>query len=265
MARRDPFKRSESSTTVAVTDLARAEILRGELTPVELSFDYESIEETHRKRLRDTAVEIKLQLRRTAENIFRVGEALRWAKDVLEHGQFTRWLSEEFGFSERMAQHFMRVHERFGIKSEKFSVLPPSSLYRLAAPSTPDEAVREVEELIDAGERVKLAEVERIVYAARRRTQLALAEPATDREAAGQELERLLHHSLRLLERAEEHWLTLFGEQDNRLEKAQKQVERLRRLTRAQSEAAEATPRPKRRKSDAPAAQIVDSTAVRVE
>ena len=85
---------------------------------------------------------IKPLLKRTAEDIFIIGGELRAVKEMLPHGRYTDWLGVEFGLSERMAQHFVNVRERLGPKSEKFSVLPPSTLYMLAAPSTPDSASR---------------------------------------------------------------------------------------------------------------------------
>jgi hypothetical protein len=82
---------------------------------------------------------------------------------MLPHGSYTDWLEVEFGLSERMAQHFVNVRERLGPKSEKFSVLPPSTLYLLAAPSTPDQAISLVEERIDKGDRLSVAHVQRTI------------------------------------------------------------------------------------------------------
>jgi hypothetical protein len=82
---------------------------------------------------------------------------------MLPHGRYTEWLEVEFGLSERMAQHFVNVRERLGPKSEKFSVLPPSTLYLLAAPSTPDQAINLVEERIDKGDRLSVAHVQRTI------------------------------------------------------------------------------------------------------
>jgi len=92
-----------------------------------------------------------------------IGGELRGVKDMLPHGRYTEWLEVEFGLSERMAQHFVNVRERLGPKSEKFSVLPPSTLYLLAAPSTPDQAINIVEERIDKGDRLSVAHVQRTI------------------------------------------------------------------------------------------------------
>src|SRR5262249_1572372 len=75
-------------------------------------------------------------------------------KDALEHGHFGPWLRAEFGWSERTAQNFMSVAERF--KSAKIADLPiqPSAAYFLAAPSVPDEARQVAVEKAEAGEEI---------------------------------------------------------------------------------------------------------------
>ena len=55
-------------------------------------------------------------------------------------------MEREFGWKERTAQNFMSVYEMAQSKSANFAdlSLPVSSLYMLAAPSTPEEARAEV-------------------------------------------------------------------------------------------------------------------------
>lgn len=150
---RDPFTQSESLAPIAVLSQASAELF----------YDYGQLPNEHRDAVRRSARIIKPLLKRTAEDIFIIGGELRAVKDMLPHGSYTEWLEVEFGLSERMAQHFVNVRERLGPKSEKFSVLPPSTLYLLAAPSTPDQAISIVEERIDAGDRVSVAHVQRTI------------------------------------------------------------------------------------------------------
>lgn len=150
---RDPFTQSEILAPVAVLSQAAAE----------LYYDYTQLPTEHREAVRRSARIIKPLLKRTAEDIFVIGGELRAVKDMLPHGRYTEWLEVEFGLSERMAQHFVNVRERLGPKSEKFSVLPPSTLYLLAAPSTPDEAIEIVEERIDKGDRLSVAHVQRTI------------------------------------------------------------------------------------------------------
>lgn len=150
---RDPFTQSEILAPVAVLSQVSAE----------LYYDYNQLPSEHREAVRRSARIIKPLLKRTAEDIFIIGGELRAVKEMLPHGRYTEWLEVEFGLSERMAQHFVNVRERLGPKSEKFSVLPPSTLYLLAAPSTPDQAISIVEERIDAGDRVSVAHVQRTI------------------------------------------------------------------------------------------------------
>lgn len=136
---------------------------RSELAQAQLSYDYERIPAADREAVQDAAREIKPQLSTLAESIIEVGRRLGEIKGRVPHGQWGAWLDTEFHLSERMAQHWMNVADKFGDKSEKFSELPVSTLYLLAAPSTPEEAVTEIEEKLDAGERVTVKQVKEVI------------------------------------------------------------------------------------------------------
>lgn len=155
--RRDPLAQSQAQPATMVVEQVRVELL----------YDYSRLPAPQRRLMEEAARTIKPRLRRAAEDIFVIGAALNGVKAQLEHGRFGDWLAVEFGLSRRMAQHFMNVAARLQAKSEKFSHLPPSTLYLLAAPTTPDEAIRVVEERLDAGDRPQLARVARIVELSR--------------------------------------------------------------------------------------------------
>lgn len=223
--RRNPFERAQT-TTAMVSDQ----------TAVELYYDYNTIPEEHREALRRSALTIKPRLKRAAEDIFVIGRELMAVKMRLPHGTYTNWLDIEFGLSDRMAQRFMGVAERLGSKSDKLSVLPPSTLYLLAAPSTPDEAIATVEQQLTNGERISVAFVQRAITEAKeQKTQAQVVTPAmVDGEvvdsyvvyteqnlhkAAVQRLERTFATVLGLLSGVtEEDWVALFQTDDvNRL------------------------------------------------
>lgn len=151
--RRDPLAQSQTQPAAMVVEQVRVELL----------YDYRRLPAEQRSLAEQAARTIKPRLRRAAEDLFVIGAALNGVKAELEHGRFGEWLAVEFGLSQRMAQHFMNVATRLQAKSEKFSLLPPSTLYLLAAPTTPDAAIRTVEERLDAGDRPQLARVARIV------------------------------------------------------------------------------------------------------
>ena len=163
--KRDPFKDGQSSVVTVVDQAA-----------VDLYFDYERIPEQHRDAVMRAAINIKPRLKRAAEDLFVIGRELRDIKGRLPHGEYLNWLDMEFGLSERMAQRFMNVNDRLGAKSDKLSVLPPSTLYLLAAPSTPDEAIESIEGQLGTGQRITIRYVQDAISDAKRR--------AKDRELA---------------------------------------------------------------------------------
>jgi hypothetical protein len=156
---RDPFR---DGPTTAVTVVEQA--------AVDLHYDYNTVAEAYRETVRRAALVIKPRLKRAAEDIFVIGKELNATKTLLPHGEYTRWLDVEFGLSDRMAQRFVNVYERLGIKSDIMSVLPPTTLYLLAAPSTPDEAIQAVEQQLDAGERISVAYVQDVITGAKQKT-----------------------------------------------------------------------------------------------
>jgi len=116
--------------------------------------------------LNEHAAAIRALGKQTVENIIEIGRHLVEAKaEVKKLGRsFDDWLKAEFNWSHGQAYNFINVFER---KSElsKFdkSDLPISALYLLAAPSTPKEARNEISERAKAGEKIKVAEVKRVV------------------------------------------------------------------------------------------------------
>ncbi|WP_009629949.1 DUF3102 domain-containing protein [Synechocystis sp. PCC 7509] len=101
-------------------------------------FDYAALNSETQIVVQQRTSEIRSLLRRTAQDIFDVGQKLIEVKAQLGHGHFRTWLESEFDWSIWTATKFMQVADKF--KCVKFSHLDiaPSALYELAAPSTPD-------------------------------------------------------------------------------------------------------------------------------
>jgi hypothetical protein len=68
----------------------------------------------HAKRMRHEAALIKGLMRRTAEDVIEIGNALIRQKDKLPHGMFLPWIEAEFEMSERTARKMMSVAEAYG-------------------------------------------------------------------------------------------------------------------------------------------------------
>ena len=120
-------------------------------------FDYSILDSDKQDFIRQRTAEIRSLMHRTTEQIILIGEHLQEVKARLDHGQFGRWLEAEFDWDIRTAQRLMRVAERFKNDSVSHLHLTATTLYLLAAPSTPDSAVEEVLERAGLGEPVTYA------------------------------------------------------------------------------------------------------------
>jgi gas vesicle protein len=136
---------------------------------VVIGFNYDLLDTKLAEKVRTTADRIRERIKKTVEDIIEVGNDLLAVKEALPHGQFLPWLKGEFGWSERSAQNFMSVAEKF--KSAKIADLPiqPSAAYLLAAPSVPDEAREKAVEKAVAGEEITFASAKEIVAEVKRK------------------------------------------------------------------------------------------------
>jgi hypothetical protein len=103
------------------------------MTNAIVSFSYDVLAPDTASRLRQTAEAIRESGRHQINEILATGRALIEAKAALLHGQFRRWLSAEFGWSERTARNYMRAAEVFGSNRQRVADLPVACVYRLAA------------------------------------------------------------------------------------------------------------------------------------
>src|SRR5712672_291153 len=126
-------------------------------------FDYRLLSAEKREFVLQKTDETQWLLKKTAENIIKIGKNLQDVQDVLPHGAFGPWLQSEFGLSHQSAYNFMHVADRFEGKIKNFLNLSSSVLYLLAAPSTPQKSVDEVLQRAESGERITRALTKRII------------------------------------------------------------------------------------------------------
>lgn len=143
---------------------------KGALVVVEERFDYSPLEKKVAEKVQSAAERIRHSMKRSIESIIEVGNDLAAAKEALPHGRFGPWLRAEFAWTERTAQNFIAVAERFGPKSEMISDLKiePTAAYLLAASSAPDQARQVAIERAEGGERIT-AKVAREILAKERK------------------------------------------------------------------------------------------------
>ena len=134
------------------------------LIRAQLRYDYSLIPSDQRETVQAAAVEIVRNGRQAQDSLIQVGKQLMAVKDMLEHGQFEDWCETEFQMSQRTVQNMMNVARTFEGKGEKFALLGDSTLYMLAAPSTP-EAAREqvIAEAEATGSRPSVARVKEVI------------------------------------------------------------------------------------------------------
>ncbi len=134
----------------------------------DLTYDYTQIADpTLRTLAQRAAEEIKPRLRRATEDILIIGARLAVIRQYLPHGQWMAWLDAEFEMHDNTARNFISVATRFADKSTIIVNLKPTALYALAAPSTPDDAITQVEALITNGHTPTVAETKQIITTVR--------------------------------------------------------------------------------------------------
>jgi Protein of unknown function (DUF3102) len=140
----------------------------GEVLPPAGTFDYTGLSPEVATEVQAAEERIRNGLDRQHESIIEIGCDLLAVKKRLGHGQFSDWLKAKFGLTVRTAQNYMQVAERFGGKSETVSHLPPTALYKLAAPSTPTAAATKILEKLEAGEQLDRKAIDSIVFDAQK-------------------------------------------------------------------------------------------------
>jgi Protein of unknown function (DUF3102) len=154
----------------------------------ETGFDYAALEPDIAKEAKAAAGHIRIIMRQTTTGIIKVGERLKTIKDKLPHGRFTPWIAAEFGMSDRAARNYMGAAEWAAGKTETVAVLQPTTVYALAAPSTPDAVKIGVLERLENGEAVTDREVKRLIAQAKDERKEAAdpkAQPAVEPKFTG--------------------------------------------------------------------------------
>jgi len=109
------------------------------------------------------AADIRSLMARTAENLVTIGQTLQTVKAALPHGQWEAWLKQEFDWILSSALKMIQVAERFKSVNLTDLRLDVSSLYLLAAPSTPPAARAEAVALAQDGAAISVPRVKALI------------------------------------------------------------------------------------------------------
>jgi hypothetical protein len=111
------------------------------------------------ERLKKAATAIRSYDSGMNKPVFSIGRILIAVKQNLDHGQFSKWLAVEVGYTQRTAQNYMNAFRQLGDKSETVSCLPRKTVYDLTA--LPKDQCDEIVKLITDPENPPIAEIKK--------------------------------------------------------------------------------------------------------
>ena len=125
------------------------------------AFDYSALDDKIAAATKAATARIHRRVAGQIKSIMETGADLLHVKEMLAHGQFTEWLSAEFGMTDRTARNYMAAATSFEGKTETISVLPTATVYALA--HAPDETRATIVERLEAGDRPSETEIKRVL------------------------------------------------------------------------------------------------------
>ncbi len=128
-------------------------------------FDFEQIPEEKRPFVLQKTAETQWLLKRSSEDIFKIGKNLLEVKAVLPHGMYEPWIEAHFPLSVRSAQFFTKIAKKIGkkLKSEDSSLFNGWSMENLLElASAPDDFIDQaiISDVLPSKEAIKQAKLE---------------------------------------------------------------------------------------------------------
>ena len=118
-------------------------------------FDYSSVSADDRQALEQAAERIRTRAGHMQRAAIIIGREILAVKDRLPHGGLGPWIEAELGITPRTAQSYMNVVRRLDALPEAIretvSLLPLTTLHKLAAPSTPPVVIEEIAQAAEQG------------------------------------------------------------------------------------------------------------------
>lgn len=85
------------------------------------------------------ATEVRSKIHNIKREMFSIGALLCEAKEYLQHGEFTKWVEDNFDFSYATAFNFMNVYKACLDNPEIINTVKASVLYEIASPKFPND------------------------------------------------------------------------------------------------------------------------------
>jgi hypothetical protein len=118
------------------------------------SFDYSTVPAATATALRAQALRINGFVKTHTTAVIEAGLDLIAVKQHLRRGQFGHWVASECGFSIATAENFMRAAKFAEGRIAIITIFLPTTLYKLAAKSTPSEIADAFVRRAEQGEKV---------------------------------------------------------------------------------------------------------------
>ncbi len=161
------------------------------LTVIPDQFDYSAVDAETASNLRAQATRIRKRIGKATQDLIDIGRDLLSAKkNLVDHGNFIKWVESEVGIVRRTAQAYMALAKLADHNGAAIALLPPTTAHRLAAKSVPPEIVSEVVAKTLSGEVLPdriVAEMISVAKSPKERTELP----------AGNGFSRLKHYQKR--------------------------------------------------------------------
>lgn len=115
----------------------------------QIIFDYDALPKKDIQFVKQTTREVVILLERSTGDIIAIGQKLIEMKDRLGHGHWRAWLQTQWPLDISLANRWMNVARKCG--QFPHLKIPRSTLYLLAADSTPDTLREEFVRQVEAG------------------------------------------------------------------------------------------------------------------
>ncbi len=154
--------------------------------PITALFDYDSLDAGQRSIIQQRTGEIRERLRRSAQDVWEIGQKLSDVRSRLKYGQFLTWIKAEFGWSQRTAYNFINVYETFGDRFANLAKvnIATSLLYQLASPSVPEELREQILRAAEQGDTMTAKELRATIQKKRLKSAATRKEKPQSRKAS---------------------------------------------------------------------------------
>ena len=115
-----------------------------------LTFDYDALPKKDIQFVKQTTREVNLLLERSTGDIIAIGQKLIVMKNRLGHGHWRAWVQTQWPLDISLANRWMNVARKCG--QFPHLKIPRSTMYLLAADSTPDTLREEFVRRVEAGQ-----------------------------------------------------------------------------------------------------------------